>query len=58
MKPGENHSAALRWDDFMDRGVATATGHASGAEATVLVLLLPFLILCFALAVAIIAALV
>ena len=40
-----------------DRGIMTATGHSSAREATILVLLLPFLILCFAIAVATIAAL-
>lgn len=54
---GEQRPAALGWSEFMERGVNTATGHASGVEATVLVLLLPFLIFCFAIAVAIIAAL-
>ena len=49
---------ALRWHDFMENGVATATGRSGGTEATVLVLLLPFLILCWAVAVATIAALV
>jgi len=49
---------ALSWFEFGDRGVATATGHASAREATVLVLLLPFLIMCFGIAVAAIALLV
>jgi hypothetical protein len=54
---GEKRPVALGWSEFMERGVQTATGHASGIEATVLVLLLPVLIFCFAIAVAIIAAL-
>lgn len=45
----------LSWFDFQRRGIATATGKASAREATVLVLLLPFLILCFGIAVATIA---
>ena len=50
--------APLSWTRFADRGVDTATGRTSATEATVLVLLLPFLILCWAIAVAVIAALV
>lgn len=42
---------------FRIRGIETATRRASAAEATVLVLLLPFLILCFGIAVAAIATL-
>jgi hypothetical protein len=49
---------ALSWTEFSGRGVVTATGHASAREATVLVLLLPFLIMCFGIAVATIASLV
>jgi hypothetical protein len=48
----------LSWAMFRYKGIRTATGHATASEATVLVLLLPFLILCFAIAVATIAALV
>jgi hypothetical protein len=48
----------LSWSMFRYRGVHTATGPSTAAEATVLVLLLPFLILCFGIAVATIAALV
>ena len=47
----------LSWAMFRYKGIKTATGHASAGEATVLVLLLPFLILCFGIAVALIAAL-
>lgn len=46
----------LSWAMFRYKGIQTATGHASATEATVLVLLLPFLILCFGVAVATIAA--
>jgi hypothetical protein len=49
---GDSRRRALGWEEFMKNGVATATGRASGAEATVLVLLLPVLIFCFGLAVA------
>ena len=48
----------LSWSDFKERGIATATGRATAVEATILVLLLPFLILCFGIAIATIAALV
>lgn len=47
---------AARWGEFVERGIDTATGRTSARSATVLVLLLPFLILCFAIAVAAIAA--
>ena len=42
---------AMRWFEFRDRGIVTATGHSTAREATILVLLLPFLILCFAIAI-------
>ena len=47
---------ALSWAMFRYKGIKTATGHTSAGEATILVLLLPFLILCFAIAIATIAA--
>jgi len=56
--PEENRISALSLFDFGHRGIATATGRASAREATILVLLLPTLILCFGIAVAIIATLV
>jgi hypothetical protein len=43
---------------FRYKGIQTATGRTSAREATILVLLLPFLILCFAIAIATIASLV
>jgi hypothetical protein len=49
---------ALRWSQFAEQGVVTANGRCSAREATILVLLLPFLILCWAIAIATIAALV
>lgn len=58
IRPEENGSRALNWREFMSKGMATQAGAAGGREATVLVLLLPFLIFCWALAVATIALLV
>jgi hypothetical protein len=46
------------WDDFMRDGFHCATGHISGGGATVQILLIPALIVGWAVAVAIIAALV
>jgi len=45
----------LSWTMFRMRGIETATGRTSAGEATALVLLLPFLIFCFGMAVAAIA---
>lgn len=58
MKPEESRTPALTWARFAEQGIDTATGRTSATEATVLVLLLPFLILCWAIAVATIAALI
>ena len=44
---------ALSWADFKSRGIETATGRSSAGEATVLVLLLPALIFCFGIAIAV-----
>jgi hypothetical protein len=52
---GSNPSKALSWYEFSDRGIVTATGHSTAAEATTLVLLLPALILCFGFAIVVIA---
>lgn len=52
---GSGSAKALSWYEFGRFGIKTATGHATAAEATTLILLLPFLILCFAFAIAIIA---
>jgi hypothetical protein len=49
---------AQRWAAFMEKGMETATGHASGREAVVLTLLLPAFILLWGIAVVTIAALV
>jgi hypothetical protein len=58
MKPQESRNRALSWSRFMQKGIRTATGRTSAKDATILVLLLPFLILSFSVAVATIAALV
>ena len=58
MRPEESRTKPLTWTRFAEQGIDTATGRASAVQATVLVLLLPFLILCWAIAVATIAALV
>jgi hypothetical protein len=49
---------ALQWTEFRDRGIDTATGHASAREATILTLLLPAFIVGWAIAVVTIAVLV
>ena len=54
----DSQTKALKWHQFVSRGIDTATGRTSAISATVLVLALPFLILCFAIAIASIAALV
>jgi hypothetical protein len=51
-------SKPLSWFEFTDKGVSTATGRTSARDATILVLLLPFLILCFAIGISAIAALI
>jgi hypothetical protein len=56
--PADGRTPALGWSRFMEQGIPTATGHAGGREAAVLVLLLPVLIFGWAIAVAVIAALV
>lgn len=50
--PAEARNRALSWQKFMDQGIVTATGHSTGRDATVLVLLLPVLIMLFGIAVA------
>jgi hypothetical protein len=49
---------ALRWDEFVEKGIDTETGRTGAGEATVLVLALPVFVLCWAVAVATIAAVV
>ena len=55
---GDNGSSALSWHRFRLFGIETATGHTRAGEATVLVLMLPFFVFCFGLAISLIAALV
>lgn len=52
-----NGSPALRWSEFMRKGIETATGHSTGGEAVTLILILPALIFCFAIAIVTIVAL-
>jgi hypothetical protein len=54
----DRRARALDWDEFLGCGIDTATGLTKAGPATVLVLILPFLILCFGIAIAMIAALV
>ncbi len=49
---------AMRWSEFMAKGVETETGHSSGRDAVVLALLLPVMIFLWGIAVVTIAALV
>jgi hypothetical protein len=49
---------ALKWSRFMKNGIQTATGRTSGTEAAILTLLLPLLILLWAIAIVAIAAIV
>jgi hypothetical protein len=61
VRTSRNRGSTLRaasWNEFLDKGITTATGRMKAGEAAVLVLMLPVLILCWAIAVAIIAALV
>jgi hypothetical protein len=53
-----DESRSLRWSEFMRKGIETATGHSSGREAAVLVLVLPALIFFWAIAIVTIVALV
>ena len=52
MKPHENLSRALRWDELMSCGITTATGRVSGKDAAILVLILPTFVTFWALAIA------
>jgi len=49
---------AMRWSEFLRRGIATEHGRCGGREATVLVLMLPAFIFLWAVAIAVIVALV
>lgn len=55
---GNGGRRTLKWSEFMRRGVMTETGHSSGGEAAVLVLMLPALIFLWSLAIVTIYALV
>ena len=48
----------LAWTEFMRKGIQTATGHSSGSDAAILILILPALIFFWALAIVVIAAIV
>ena len=56
MKPEDSRTPAMTWAQFAEQGIDTATGRTGSVEATTLVLLLPSLILFWAIAVAVIAA--
>lgn len=49
-------AAPLGWNVFMSRGIETATGRTGAAEATTLVLILPVLLMVWAVSITIIAA--
>jgi hypothetical protein len=51
-------SGSIRWSEFVRKGIKTGSGHSSGGSAALLVLMLPFLSLCFAITIAMIVALV
>lgn len=56
--PDVGRTQPLSWQEFRGSGIVTATGRETAVGATTLVLLLPFLILCWAIAIATIAAVV
>jgi hypothetical protein len=58
LKPESSRTHAVSWSRFLDEGIDTATGRTGALEATTLVLLLPSLIFGWAIAVAVIAAVV
>ena len=58
VRSARNGPQAMRWSSFMERGIETETGHASGQEAVILTLLLPACILFWAIVIVTIAALV
>lgn len=45
------HGRALRWHEFIAKGIETATGRSTGKDAVVLVLTLPVLIFAWSLAI-------
>jgi hypothetical protein len=52
----QGEKPALKWSRFIKHGIQTATGHSSGGEAAVLMLVLPLLIFLWAIAIVSIAA--
>ena len=56
MKP-ENDTSPLSWGQFANRGIQTLSGHLTAGEAAAQVLILPGLIVCWGLAIAVIVAL-
>jgi hypothetical protein len=58
VRAARDSKGSLDWSRFMARGIETATGHSSGGQATVLILMLPALIFCWSLAIVAINALV
>lgn len=53
MAPGSSSKRSMGWNQFANRGIATLTGRLSAGEATVQMLILPILVVLWALAVAI-----
>ena len=51
VKAAKDRKDSLRWSEFMEHGLATATGHASGREAVILTLMLPLFIFGWAIAI-------
>ncbi|MCP9223749.1 hypothetical protein MKP08_13450 [Erythrobacter sp. LQ02-29] len=58
LAPDESRTPALRWRQFGDRGIMTATGRLKARDATIQMLILPVLIVAWGLTVVTIAALV
>lgn len=56
VRTGQDSHRALRWAEFLERGINTATGHCGGRDAAILVLLLPAFIFCWAIVIVAIAA--
>lgn len=52
----ENDTSPLSWGQFAHRGIQTLSGHLTAGEAAVQVLILPTLIVCWGLAIAVIVA--
>ncbi|MCB2061762.1 MAG: hypothetical protein R3E09_03625 [Novosphingobium sp.] len=52
----ENDTSPLSWGQFANRGIQTLSGHLTASEAAAQVLILPALIVCWGLAIAVIVA--